>query len=105
MDTYARRETVERILKSEGRICTAELAERLGVCINTIKNDIRVLGRSIPIVSAPGRKGGYFYTGEKNVEITEKEATALKSVLERYPDEMSPELYRTILAKLEKFSK
>ena len=55
---HRRREIVEILFSTNGKVKINDLAARFGVSRRTIRTDVEVLSQLYPIVSYPGRCGG-----------------------------------------------
>ena len=78
---FCRRLLIRDLIISMGKISVTELAERFNVSKNTISRDISLLSGIVPITGKTGRKGGYFYTGDKILTLALPEAEGLAHAL------------------------
>lgn len=104
-DTYSRRESIKELLKNGVKVTAKQMADRFGVSVNTIKNDISFISEHFPVTTELGRNGGYRFVGSRTAEINESEARALDALMRKHRGEMAEEIFYSILGKISKLIK
>ena len=60
MDCFERRQSILEILSVKRKTTCSELMKRFGVTRKTLRKDIEMLQRSVPIYTSKGNDGGVF---------------------------------------------
>lgn len=98
MTAIERRQEIMRILVARRSETASHLAQELGVCVNTIRNDILVLTTEFPLETMPGRYGCIrvpeWYHPHRNILSAEQQAVLSQLM------ESANERQREVLAQM-----
>ena len=101
MTAIERRQEIMRILVARRSETASHLARELGVCVNTIRNDILVLTAEFPLETMPGRYGCIrvpeWYHPHRNM-LSQQQQTVLSQLMDS-ANEQQREVLRQMLVE------
>ena len=101
MTAMERRQEIMRILTARRSETAPRLAQELGVCANTIRNDIMVLTADYPLETTPGKYGcikvADWYHPHRNI-MSEEQQNVLSQLMES-ANEQQREVLRQMLVE------
>ena len=101
MTPIERRQEIMRILVARRSETASRLARELGVCTNTIRNDIVVLTTEFPLETVPGKYGcvrvAEWYHPHRNM-LSQQQQTVLSQLMES-ATEQQREVLRQMLVE------